>query len=573
MPSAVWTNDTISRVWTPFVSGGSAAVAEEPGWVRRGSAGRVGHDAADAVDVDRVVQRAQLRRITRGLVHPIRSRPVIGSTASVPFGEAGGRVVSDPHAAARIATRMLNRRMISDNTRVTYAAATGGKRAVSFFMRLFRLAAATAFVAALAVAFGVQLEAQTGLRARVHVSGLAAPVGFVQDPTNGDVQFVVEQAGRIRVVQSGMLAPADFLDLRGAISAGGERGLLGLAFAPDYESSGRFYVNFTNPAGDTVIARFLRATSTPPIANASSRFDLRWPSGPRYIAQPYSNHNAGNLAFGPDGYLYIGLGDGGSGNDPENRAQNPAELLGKMLRIDVNVIDSDANGYAFHRPIRSCTAARPACCRRSGASGCETPGATRSIPRRLAAPAGSLSPTSGRAQWEEVDYEPAGRGGRNYGWRVREGAHNNITSPGPAYSHWSIRSTVRPCRRSVGHGRLRLSRKRPAGDISRPLLLCGLRAGARVVAGADHRSGDGRGQRVGGGRAYLRTGRWRRARQHQLVRRRLARRTVHRQSHRRQRRSDHSTASRPLPPTNLRIIRGHRAAGTPEDASGPHHAD
>jgi glucose/arabinose dehydrogenase len=302
-----------------------------------------------------------------------------------------------------------------------------------FFMGLFRLAVAAAFVAALAVAAGPRLEAQTGLRARVHVSGLAAPVAFVQDPTNPDVQFVVEQAGRIRVVQSGMLASTDFLDLRGAISAGGERGLLGMAFAPDYESSGRFYVDFTNPAGNTVIARFVRSTSTPPIANASSRFDLRWPSGLRYIAQPYANHNAGNLAFGPDGYLYIGMGDGGSGNDPENRAQNPAELLGKMLRIDVGVADSDPNGYVVP-PTNPFVHGGPAgVLPEIWSFGLRNPWRYSFDPPSLGGTGALVIADVGQGSWEEVDYEPAGRGGRNYGWRVREGAHNNVTSPGPAY--------------------------------------------------------------------------------------------------------------------------------------------
>ena len=138
----------------------------------------------------------------------------------------------------------------------------------------------------------------------------------------------------------------DFLNLSGAISSGGERGLLGMALAPDYASSGRFFVNFTNPAGHTVVARFQRIAN-PLVADPSTRFDLRWngANGPAYIAQPFANHNGGWLAFGPDGYLYIGMGDGGDGNDPGNRAQNPSELLGKMLRVDVNLPGDDAIGY------------------------------------------------------------------------------------------------------------------------------------------------------------------------------------------------------------------------------------
>ena len=188
-------------------------------------------------------------------------------------------------------------------------------------------------------------QSQTTLRAVVYATGLSSPVAIVQDPTNAAVQFVVQQGGRIRAVQAGQVLPTDFLDLRAAISASGERGLLGLAFAPDYASSGRFFVNFTNTAGNTVIARF-RRSANPLVADAASRFDLQF-GGDRFIRQPYQNHNGGNLVFGPDGYLYVGLGDGGSGDDPEHRAQNPAELLGKMLRIDVNVADGNTIGYAI----------------------------------------------------------------------------------------------------------------------------------------------------------------------------------------------------------------------------------
>src|SRR4029453_4206602 len=179
-------------------------------------------------------------------------------------------------------------------------------------------------------------------------TGFAFPVAFVQDPTDPTVQFVVEQAGRIRVVQNGMVLSPDFLDLTRAVSFGGERGLLGMAFALDHVSSRRFYVNFTDIFGNTVIARFRRSQVNRLWADADSRFDLRWggPSGPAFIPQPFANHNGGHLAFGPDGFLYIWLGDGGSANDPDHRAQNPSELLGKMLRIDVNVPDDHPTGYA-----------------------------------------------------------------------------------------------------------------------------------------------------------------------------------------------------------------------------------
>ena len=182
--------------------------------------------------------------------------------------------------------------------------------------------------------------AHAQLQPQLLVTGLQSPVAFVQDPTDRNVQLVVQQAGRIRVVRDGAIAGNDFLNLTSSVSCCGERGLLGLAFAPDYASSGRFYVNFTNTAGNTVVARFLRS-SIATQADPSSRFDLQLERTRGFVTQPFSNHNGGHLAFGPDGYLYIGLGDGGSGNDPDHRAQNPNELLGKMLRIDVNVPDAD----------------------------------------------------------------------------------------------------------------------------------------------------------------------------------------------------------------------------------------
>src|SRR4029453_11794978 len=135
----------------------------------------------------------------------------------------------------------------------------------------------------------------------------------------------------------GGLLASDFLDLTPLVLSGGEQGLLGLAFAPDYATSRRFFVNYTRqPDGHTVISRYQRSVSDPVQANPASRFDLHWPGGNTFILQPFANHNGGDLQFGSDGFLYIPLGDGGAANDPAHRAQNRTELLGKMLRIDVN---------------------------------------------------------------------------------------------------------------------------------------------------------------------------------------------------------------------------------------------
>jgi glucose/arabinose dehydrogenase len=280
---------------------------------------------------------------------------------------------------------------------------------------------------------GIAGEASAQLSSRVYASGFAAPVAFVQDPADRSVQLVVEQNGTIRAVRSGSRLPDAFLDLTRAVAAGGERGLLGLAFAPD-TSSGRFFVNFTNTAGDTVVARFRRSADSL-IADANSRFDLRWngAGAAAVIAQPFSNHNGGNLAFGPDDFLYIGLGDGGSGNDPAHRAQNPAELLGKMLRVDVNVPDGHATGYqipADNPFVRGGPAGvRP----EIWAFGLRNPWRYSFDDPRRGGTGALLIADVGQDRWEEVDYEPANRGGRNYGWRNREGAHNHVTSQPPAF--------------------------------------------------------------------------------------------------------------------------------------------
>lgn len=142
--------------------------------------------------------------------------------------------------------------------------------------------------------------------------------------------FVVQQGGLIRILNSnGTVNATPFLNLSSLVSSGGERGLLGLAFHPDYATNGYFFVNYTNTSGNTVIARYSVNPSNPDIANTSATILMT-------ISQPYSNHNGGSLKFGTDGYLYIGMGDGGSGGDPENRAQNINTNLGKILRIDVN---------------------------------------------------------------------------------------------------------------------------------------------------------------------------------------------------------------------------------------------
>jgi glucose/arabinose dehydrogenase len=276
--------------------------------------------------------------------------------------------------------------------------------------------------------------AQAQIRTSLYVAGFTSPVAFVQDPTDPSTQMVVEQTGRVRVVQAGAVRATDFLDLSGVVSPGTERGLLGLAFAPDYATSGRFFVNFTNADGDTVVARF-RRSADPLVADAASRVDLRWggPDGPQVVAQPYANHNGGDLVFGPDGYLYIGLGDGGSGNDPEHRAQNVATYLGKMLRIDVNVSDGDSQGYRIPPDNPFASGGPPGVLPEIWSVGLRNPWRYSFDDRGRGGTGALLIADVGQSGWEEVDYEPAGAGGRNYGWPYREGRHDYITSFPLAY--------------------------------------------------------------------------------------------------------------------------------------------
>ena len=287
-------------------------------------------------------------------------------------------------------------------------------------------------IAALAsIVIAVVVQGEPALRAVPVAAGLVAPVAFVQLPDDPSVFLAVEQAGRVRVVRSGEPSH-DFLDLREVVSAGGERGLLGFAFAPDFRVSGRFFVNFTDRNGDTVIARFRRGPDL--TAELASRFDLRWaPDGSPVIPQPFANHNGGHLAFGPDGYLYIGLGDGGSANDPEHLAQTPSSLLGKFLRVDVSVPDAHPSGYVVP-PDNPFTGGGPVAARSEIWSfGVRNPWRYGFDDPALGGTGALIFGDVGQGAWEEINYEPAGRGGRNYGWRNREGGQPNVQSRPPAY--------------------------------------------------------------------------------------------------------------------------------------------
>jgi glucose/arabinose dehydrogenase len=241
--------------------------------------------------------------------------------------------------------------------------------------------------------------------------------------------FVVEQDGRIWILKDSETLETPFLDVRDIISRdASERGLLGLAFHPDFEDNAQFFINYTDSQGDTVIARYLAATDDPDVAAPSSAEIILT------IHQPFANHNGGDIAFGPDGYLYIGMGDGGSGGDPEDNGQNPEALLGKILRIDVN--SGDPYGIPDDNPY----ADDPVNAKEIWALGVRNPWRF-SFDRET----GDLYIGDvGQNQYEEVNFQPAdSKGGENYGWNIVEGFHNfsgaavpdGLTDPFFEYSH------------------------------------------------------------------------------------------------------------------------------------------
>jgi len=251
-------------------------------------------------------------------------------------------------------------------------------------------------------------SAVAGVEPVLVVSGLSAPLRVTAPAGDFQRLFVVEQGGRIRLVKDGVLLGGSFLDLSGRISSGGERGLLGLAFHPDYRRNGRFYVNYTDPQGNTVVSEF-GVSSNPDFASAGSeRVLLRQ-------TQPFSNHNGGHLAFSPiDGTLSVGFGDGGSGGDPQNLAQNDGTWLGKILRIDV---DDRAPGKEYAIPPDNPFAVRTNPLPEIWAKGLRNPWRF-SFDRAT----GDLwIGDVGQNTIEEVDRWPSGSpAGPNFGWRLME---------------------------------------------------------------------------------------------------------------------------------------------------------
>ena len=247
----------------------------------------------------------------------------------------------------------------------------------------------------------------------VKVADVNAPVLAIGAGDGSGRLFIVEKGGRIRIVKNGNLLATPFLDISSSVSRGGEQGLLGLAFHPSFETNRKFYVNFTNTAGNTVIREYkASSTNRDRVASGSARTLLK-------ITQPYSNHNGGMLAFGRDGYLYIGTGDGGSAGDPGNRAQSLNSLLGKMLRIDVN-------GRTSTKPYRV-PGSNPYV-GRAGLNEIWQRGLRNPWRFSFDRSNGNLwIGDVGQNTWEEVDRAVRTSSGPgkaiNWGWRVMEGRH------------------------------------------------------------------------------------------------------------------------------------------------------
>lgn len=237
--------------------------------------------------------------------------------------------------------------------------------------------------------------------------GLNQPVGLESVADGSGRLYVLEQPGRIRIIQQGEVREEPFLDIRDRVGdSGSEQGLLGLAFHPDYADNGYLFVNYTDNEGKTVVSRFV-------VSGDRSRVDPETESKVLVFKQPYKNHNGGHLAFGPEGFLWIATGDGGSAGDPQDNAQNRENLLGKLLRIGVdeqpysipedNPFGNEIWAYGLRNPWRF-----------------------------------TFDPLTddlyiadvGQNQWEEVNYLPAGApGGANFGWDYKEGDHPYEGSP------------------------------------------------------------------------------------------------------------------------------------------------
>lgn len=319
-------------------------------------------------------------------------------------------------------------------------------RAMVSGLALTALVAGTANAAPMSPAPGplrsLGAPADAKIALRLKASGLDQPV-FITSARDGTGRlFIVEQTGRIKILKNGVIRSTPFLSLAGIVSTGFEQGLLGLAFHPNYKTNRKLYVHFTNRDGDSVIREYrASATNKNVVATSTKRKILK-------VSQPYANHNGGMLAFGPDGFLYVGLGDGGSAGDPGNRAQRLDTLLGKILRIDVNGTSGSRN---YRTPSTNPFVGVP------GRNEIWQYGLRNPWRFSFDRATGNLwIGDVGQGSWEEVDRavrtaSGAGRG-INWGWRVLEGMHcfnpssgcdtSGKTMPLTEYGHGSGRCSV-----------------------------------------------------------------------------------------------------------------------------------
>jgi glucose/arabinose dehydrogenase len=268
----------------------------------------------------------------------------------------------------------------------------------------------------------------SGARLQEIVAGLSSPLYLTAPPGDLARLFVVEKTGAIRIIKDGVLLTDPFLDLSSRIASVGEQGLLGMAFDPDYATSGRFVVHFTDLAGNTTLSRF-QVSANPDVADAATELVILT------AAQPFSNHNGGQVTFGPDGFLYLGLGDGGGSGDPDNRGQDLSDLLGSILRIDVRSTEP----YTVPPDNPFAQSAVP----EVWSYGLRNPWRF-SFDRAT----GDLYVADvGEGLWEEINVSTPAEGvgkGANYGWNIMEGSHcfresacgqTGLTLPVFEYSH------------------------------------------------------------------------------------------------------------------------------------------
>lgn len=265
-------------------------------------------------------------------------------------------------------------------------------------------------------------------------SGFTSPVEIVN--AKDSRLFVVQQNGIIRILQpDGSINAEHFLNISGKITNSGEMGLLGLAFHPQYAANGYFFVYYNNTTGNITVARYRVSTANPDLADPASELVLL------NIPKPFANHNGGSIHFGPDGYLWISTGDGGSGGDPQNNAQNRNSLLGKILRIDVN----SGNPYSI-------PAGNPFV-DGDGADEIWAYGLRNAWKFSFDTTSGNVWIADvGQNAFEEINSVPASQGGENYGWRCYEGntAYNTagcassatMTFPVAVYNHSNSRCSV-----------------------------------------------------------------------------------------------------------------------------------